>query len=205
MCHADEQWTEALPFVLGIRTAYKEDLQASVAELVYGEPIRIPGELLTRTAELVDPAHLFTKLRQHMARLRPVPAARHASPSTFVHSNLERCTHVFLCQDKTLQALEPPYSGPYWVLSRREKTATSRAREACHCVNGQGQADLHPQRDRLREQLQPTSHAATALSKNYTLRSSHPFPCSLEHLSNHLRGEGDVGTSHSAKQTTPTV
>jgi hypothetical protein len=32
MCHVDQQWTEALPPVLlGIRTAFKEDLQASVA------------------------------------------------------------------------------------------------------------------------------------------------------------------------------
>jgi hypothetical protein len=38
MCHADQHWTEVLPLVLlGIRTAFKEDLQASVAELVYGE------------------------------------------------------------------------------------------------------------------------------------------------------------------------
>jgi hypothetical protein len=35
MCHADQHWTEALPLVLlGIRTAFKEDLQASVAEMV---------------------------------------------------------------------------------------------------------------------------------------------------------------------------
>jgi transposase InsO family protein len=39
MCLAYQQWTEALPLgLLGIRTAFKEDLQASVAELVYGEP-----------------------------------------------------------------------------------------------------------------------------------------------------------------------
>ena len=32
MCHAEEKWTEALPLVLlGIRTAYKEDLQSSAA------------------------------------------------------------------------------------------------------------------------------------------------------------------------------
>jgi cleavage and polyadenylation specificity factor subunit 1 len=118
MCHADQQWTEALPMVLlGILTAYKEDLQASVAELVYGEPLKIPGELLTSTAEPVDPAHLITELRQHIARLRPVPAASHTSPSTFVHSDLERCTHVFL-----RRALEPLYSGPYRVLSQRVKT-----------------------------------------------------------------------------------
>jgi cleavage and polyadenylation specificity factor subunit 1 len=120
MCHADQQWTEALPLVLlGIRTAYKEDLQASVAELLYGESFRITGELLTPTAEPVDPAHFITELCQHMARFRPVPAAHPTSPSTFVHSDLERCTHVFLRQDTTHRLWNPPpYSGPYQVLSR---------------------------------------------------------------------------------------
>jgi hypothetical protein len=102
--------------LLGIRKAYKEDLQASVAKLVSREPLRIPGELLTPTAEPADPAHLITELRQHMTRLRPIPAARHTSPSTFVHSDIESCTHVFLRQDTTRRALEPPYSGPYRVL-----------------------------------------------------------------------------------------
>jgi hypothetical protein len=31
--------------LLGIRTTFKVDLQSSSAELVYGEPLRIPGEL----------------------------------------------------------------------------------------------------------------------------------------------------------------
>jgi cleavage and polyadenylation specificity factor subunit 1 len=123
MCRADQQWTEALPLVLlGMRIYFKEDLQASVAELVYGEPLRIPGELLTPIANPVDPALLITELRQHMARLRPVPAACHASMATFVHKDLEKCTHLFLRQDATRWALEPPYSGPYQVLSRRDKT-----------------------------------------------------------------------------------
>ena len=35
-CHADDQWTASLPLVLlGIRTAYKEELLSSVPELVY--------------------------------------------------------------------------------------------------------------------------------------------------------------------------
>jgi transposase InsO family protein len=35
MCHVDQQWTEALPLVLlRICTVFKEDIQASVAELV---------------------------------------------------------------------------------------------------------------------------------------------------------------------------
>jgi cleavage and polyadenylation specificity factor subunit 1 len=124
MCHADQHWTEALPMVLlGICTPFKEeDLQASVPELIYGKPLRIPGKLLAPTAEPVNPVHLITQLRQHMARLRPVPATRHTSPATFMHSDLEKCTHIFICQDTRRRALEPPYSGPYQVLSRRRKT-----------------------------------------------------------------------------------
>jgi hypothetical protein len=113
MSHADQEWTEALPLILlGIRAAFKEDLHASVAELVYGEPLRIPGELLTPSANAVDPALLITEVRQRMARLRPVPAARHASPATFVHSHLEKCTHVFLRQDATRRALAPHTASP---------------------------------------------------------------------------------------------
>jgi hypothetical protein len=37
MCHTDKRWTEAVPIVLGIRIACKEDLQSSTEELVYGE------------------------------------------------------------------------------------------------------------------------------------------------------------------------
>jgi hypothetical protein len=129
MCHVDPQSTEALPLVLlGIRTSYKADLQASVAELVYGEPLRIPGELLTPAAGLEEPEHLITQLRRHIARLRPVPAARHASPTTFVHKDLRDCKHVLRRLDAPRRALERPYSGPYQVLSRREKTLQLLAR-----------------------------------------------------------------------------
>jgi hypothetical protein len=101
---------------------FQEDLQASVAELVYGEPLRIPGELLTPSANPVHSALLITELRQHVAHLRAVLAAHHVSPPTFVHKDLEKCTHIFRRQHTTCQALETPYSGPYQVLSWRDKT-----------------------------------------------------------------------------------
>jgi hypothetical protein len=69
-----------------------------------------------------DLSHPGTKATAMLAHLRPVPAARHASPVTFVHSDLEKCMHVFLHQDTTRWALESPYSSPYQVLSRTEKT-----------------------------------------------------------------------------------
>jgi hypothetical protein len=123
MCHADSQWTEALPLVLlGLRTAYKEDLSSSVAELVYGEPLRIPGELLVQTTPQVDPSTFTQQLRRRMVQLRPTPASRHATQATFVHKNLQDSTHVFLRQDAIRRALEPPYSGTHKVIARTDKT-----------------------------------------------------------------------------------
>jgi hypothetical protein len=105
--------------------------------------------------------------------------------------------------------IQRPLPGP---VTERYDAATTRTREACHRVNWQGQASLHPQRNQLREQPEPTSysnpchstacHATTAPYKNYALWSPHTFPLSLQHLSNHLcgcvcGGGGDVGTSHS--------
>jgi hypothetical protein len=129
MFHADQHWTEALPLVLlGIRMEFKADLQASLAEIIYSEPLRIPDELLTPAADPVDPAHFITQLRQHMARLRAVLAARQASPATFLHSDLEKCTHVFLRQDTTRRAFEPPLQRLLpCAVTEREDTTTPRA------------------------------------------------------------------------------
>jgi hypothetical protein len=108
--------------LLGIRSSFKADLHTLSAELMYGETLRIPGKFLTPTTHPIEPAHIITQLNQHMARLRPVPATRHARPRTFVHKDLHSCTHVFLRQDGNRLALEPSYSGPYQVISRRAKT-----------------------------------------------------------------------------------
>jgi cleavage and polyadenylation specificity factor subunit 1 len=80
MCHMDEKWIDALPLVLlGIRTANKEDLQSSAAELVYGEPLRVSGELLIQAAPKVEASAFIQQLRRFMDQLRPNATARHAS------------------------------------------------------------------------------------------------------------------------------
>ncbi|KAI5731027.1 hypothetical protein M8J77_003513 [Diaphorina citri] len=52
-CHHTDRWTDILPTVLlGIRAAWRDDFKASCAELVYGEPLRLPGEFLASKANL---------------------------------------------------------------------------------------------------------------------------------------------------------
>ena len=125
MCHANDRWTEVLPLVLlGKRTAYKADLQASTAELVYGEPLRVPGELLVAVPQHFDTSSYIQQLRHHMSQLRPTPASRHASPGSFIHKDLPESTHVFLRKDGAQRSLQPPYSGPHQVISRMDKSMT---------------------------------------------------------------------------------
>ena len=115
----------AVPLVLlGIRTAYKEDLQSSTAELVYGETLRVPGELLASASPKVYVSTFIQQRRRQMDHLSPTPTSRHLSPNTFVHKDLQDSTHVFLRQDIVRRALQPAYSGPHQVIARTDKTHT---------------------------------------------------------------------------------
>lgn len=127
MCHGDS-WVRALPLVLlGMRTALKEDIGSSAAEMLYGEPLRLPGELLvppTSTERPTDLADYVSQLRDKMAHFRPAPASRHGRQAIFVFKDLAAATHAFLRDDAVRRPLQPPYSGPYRILRMRDKTAT---------------------------------------------------------------------------------
>jgi hypothetical protein len=194
MCHA-KQWTEVLPLVLlRIRASFKEDLQASVAELMYSEPLRIPGELLTPGGSSAS---------HH--RATPTHGPPHTSsgssprlPCYIRAQGPEKCTHVFLLQDAMRRALEPPYSGPYHVLSRRDKMLQLLVCRRPVTVSTDRVKPAYILMRPTAEQPEPTSHsnpcnstaypATTASYKNYALWSPHIFPLSLQHLSNHLHG-----------------
>ncbi|KAL0870467.1 hypothetical protein ABMA27_005462 [Loxostege sticticalis] len=129
MCHApDSQWTEALPLVLlGMRSAWKEDLQSSPAELVYGEPLRLPGQFLSPRddSQTADVTQYATRLRAYMVKLTPRPTTWHTSTSTFyIPRDLQTSSHVFIRQDRVRGPLEPPYAGPYKVVNRQPKYFT---------------------------------------------------------------------------------
>ena len=48
-CLSGPSWTKDLPWMfLGIRTAPKEDLGCSSAELVYGQSLTVPGNFISR-------------------------------------------------------------------------------------------------------------------------------------------------------------
>lgn len=123
-CHADPNWTETLPLVLlGIRSAFKEDLQSSSAELLYGEPLRLPGDFFDQSVanHTTDITDFSARLKSFAENLRPVATQHHSSKKVFVYKELATCSHVFLREDALRGSLQPAYTGPYKVITRSEK------------------------------------------------------------------------------------
>lgn len=124
--HQRTDWTDVLPFVLlGVRTALKEDLSCTTAELVYGTTLRLPGEFFTPASnrDLSDPISYVTRLKEVMEGLRATPP-RTARRDHYVSTHLDTCTHVFVRHDAVRTPLQQPYDGPYKVVKRGPKQFT---------------------------------------------------------------------------------
>lgn len=120
-------WTEHLPLVLlGIRSAVK-DCGTSSAALVYGAPLRLPGEFFDPAATSTafpDPRNFAARLSAYCTTLRPPPTRHAGTRRTFVHPDLSSATHVFVRHDGYRRPLQNPYDGPFLVESRRPKSFT---------------------------------------------------------------------------------
>lgn len=124
MAHASPNWFHKLPIImLGIRSVFREDLACSVAELVYGTSLRLPGEFFEPASSIPDISQYLTILRSTMSALRP-SSPRPSSRSVFVPQELATATHVFVRTDAVKRPLQHPYTGPYEVLSRQPKYFT---------------------------------------------------------------------------------
>ncbi|GFV29531.1 uncharacterized protein TNCV_4489851 [Trichonephila clavipes] len=122
MAHGSSQWTTVLPTILmGFRATWKEDLQATAAEMIYGAPIRLLGEFLCPSKQSADPVTFVGRLRESMQRLSLPTIQHHGQHTIFVSKDLATCSHVFLRTDSLRKGLQPPYEGPYKVVDRTEK------------------------------------------------------------------------------------
>ena len=115
-------WTKELPWVLlGIRTMPKEDLGCSVAELVYGAPLTVPGDFLANYDSSPDNSWL-QQLRDHVCTMVPIPTSHHGIRPTTLPTNLQRAKFVFIRRDGHRSPLQRPYEGPFKVIETGLKT-----------------------------------------------------------------------------------
>lgn len=111
-------WVDELPWVLlGIRTAPKEDLNSSSAELVYGAPLTVPGDFIAARTSAPQPSKFLLELRNKVQCFRPIPTSQHGTRACSVPSDLLSSSYVFLRRDCHRSPLERPYEGPFKVLT----------------------------------------------------------------------------------------
>ncbi|KAI8434016.1 hypothetical protein MSG28_012167 [Choristoneura fumiferana] len=124
-CHNNVSWSDDLPVVMmGLRAVYKEDIDATPAEMIFGQNIRLPGEFISPQPSTVPSEITFvSSLRSAFHRLAPIPTSSHAKPSIFMHKDLRTATHVFIKKFNKV-GLQCPYEGPYRVTKKEDKFFT---------------------------------------------------------------------------------
>ena len=123
MCHQNSRWTEVLPIVLlGVRSSLKADLNATVAELIYGVPLRLPGEFFVPSEDKRATPEFVTQLKQQMSKIAPKPTSNHNTrEAPFIQKEIATCTHVFIRVGAIKPPLTQPYDGPYREVRRKKK------------------------------------------------------------------------------------
>jgi len=128
------------------------DLKAASAEMVYGAPLTVPGDFILSPVSHPPADQHLRQLReisnnltvpgdfilspvshppadQHLRQLReisnnltPVPTSHHGPVVEFTPQTLKHSPYGFLRRDDHNNPLQKPYTGPYRVIDRGDKT-----------------------------------------------------------------------------------
>lgn len=123
MSQQTTSWADSLPTVLlALRSTHKSDINSSPAEMLYGQTLRLPGEMISDALTKPTDEHEFVaKLREQMQGQQPTTTSHHDKRNVFIPKTLDCCTHVFIRIDAVKPPLTPPYDGPFEVISRSDK------------------------------------------------------------------------------------
>ena len=117
-------WYDSLPVVLfGLRIQPLSN-NYSPFEMVTGQKIHIPVTCLQKLSPFTE--NDVEKLAQRMQNFSYCTYLTDYKVKNFLPPDLMHCSHVWLRTDRILKPLEAPYSGPYPVSQRNDKTFTLR-------------------------------------------------------------------------------
>ncbi|KAK3778888.1 hypothetical protein RRG08_013152 [Elysia crispata] len=117
-------WMDELPIVLlGIRSTWKEDLDAAPALLTYGTNLRIPGDFFpSNSAERISPGSTFVRdLQENFRKLSPLSPVHYGTTKKYLPRDLLSAEQVYVRHDAHRGPLVRPYDGPFKVLYRSDK------------------------------------------------------------------------------------
>ncbi|KAK3789310.1 hypothetical protein RRG08_001700 [Elysia crispata] len=117
-------WMDELPIVLlGIRSTWKEDLDAAPALLTYGTNLRIPSDFFpSNSAERISPGSTFVRdLQENFCKLSPLSPVHHGTTKKYLPRDLMSAEQVYVGHVAHRGPLVRPYDGPFKVLYRSDK------------------------------------------------------------------------------------
>ena len=158
-------WTTMLPAVLlGIRSAVKETLGRSAAEMAYRMTLRLPGDF---TENYILDANTNSKnysdrLRVAMLRLRLSPPRQTNQKGTFQYKEMD----TFLRRIAIAPSLTAPHDGPYKVVARSGRVFKVLIKGKFETVTADRIKPAHIERTPEDEQ----TRQSTAMSKTTTIR-----------------------------------
>ena len=125
-CRLESQkdWKIQLNWILlGLRNVPQTDTGLSPAQLVYGQSLDIPGQLVTKKED-PNPTLFGEMLQDAMRTQRFNEPLWHGgeNKNSYVPKNLFKSSYVLVRNDALRSSLSPHYNGPFKVLERSEKT-----------------------------------------------------------------------------------
>lgn len=123
MAYEDARWEENLPIILlGLRSTFEPDIEATSAELVYGSTLRLPGEFITTDDNKLPPDEFVKRFTIAMRDIQPAAANHHNTTfKPFVSPKLIDATHVFIRDDTVRPSLKQPFDGPFKIRQKNDK------------------------------------------------------------------------------------
>lgn len=172
-------WIDVLPWVLlGIRSAPKEDLGSSSAELVFGAPLTVPADFISPPTFHATPSEHLHRLRETVGNLAPVPTSRHGLTPSAVPTGLSKSPFVFVRRGGHHNSLQTPYTGPFKVLEHGDKSFVIEMGNRRERISIDRLKPAHVDLDKPVQVAQPPQRGRPPLANNGILVEPLEFPAS---------------------------
>ena len=116
---SDTNWYHDLPLVLlSIRSVIKSDIGHSPAQLVYGDNLRLPADIIPPAEDHASIAEHVKALKDKLSKQKPSPTRVETRQPAQVPKDLFTADYVYVRKDSTNTPLGLLRTGPFKVLSR---------------------------------------------------------------------------------------